>query len=237
VPVRFIIEESFQSLFPEALVGIIVAKGIDNQRGVDDARAALASAMASTATAVGESDFATHPAVAPWREAYRRFGVKPSRHRSSIEGLLRMTRTREVRSINPLVDLYNAVSLRHFLPCGGEDVDAIEGDLRLTIAAGGEPFIPLGTTEESPPSAGEVVYADDVGIVCRCWNWREADRTKLKLETTHAVLVIEALPPRTQDDVLASCHDLAALATSHLGATCRIALLGANGVFETTLDA
>jgi DNA/RNA-binding domain of Phe-tRNA-synthetase-like protein len=235
--VRFIIEESFRSLFPEALVGIVVAKGIDNRRNVGDARVALASAMASTATAIGDDDIASHPAVVPWREAYRRFGVKPSRYRSSIEGLLRTARTGEVRGINPLVDLYNAVSLRHLLPCGGEDVDAIEGDLRLTTAMGGEPFIPLGSTEESPPSAGEVVYADDAGIVCRCWNWREADRTKLTPETTHAVLVIEALPPRTQDDVLASAHDLAMMASLHLGAECRVALLGANGVFETTLDA
>ena len=234
---RFIIEESFRSVFPEALVGIVVAKGIDNQRSVDDAQVALASAVASAAASIGESDISAHPAVAPWREAYRRFGVKPSRYRSSIEGLLRTARTGEVRGINPLVDLYNAVSLRHLLPCGGEDVEAIEGDLRLTIAAGGEPFVPLGSTEESPPAAGEVVYADDAGIVCRCWNWREADRTKLKPETTHAVLVIEALPPRTEDDVLASCQDLAAMATSLLGATCRVALLGANGVFETTLDA
>ena len=235
--VRFIIEESFRSLFPEAQVGIVVAKGIDNRRGADDAQAALASAIAFAATALGESDITSHPAVAPWREAYRRFGVKPSRYRSSIEGLLRTARTGEVRGINPLVDLYNAVSLRHLLPCGGEDIDAIEGDLRLTIAAGGEPFVLLGSTEDSPPSAGEVVYADDAGIVCRCWNWREADRTKLTPETTRAVLVIEALPPRTLDDVLAACHDLAVMANSHLGGTCRVALLGANGVFETTLDA
>jgi DNA/RNA-binding domain of Phe-tRNA-synthetase-like protein len=237
VQVRFIIEESFRSLFPEALVGIVVVKGIDNRRSVDGAQLALASAMASTASIIGDGDISSHPTVAPWREAYRRFGVKPSRYRSSIEGLLRTARTGEVRSINPLVDLYNAVSLRHLLPCGGEDVDALEGDLRLTIAAGGEPFMPLGSTEESPPSAGEVVYADDAGIVCRCWNWREADRTKLTPETTHAVLVIEALPPRTDDDVLASCQDLIAMATSLLGATCRVALLGANGVFETALDA
>ncbi len=234
--VRFIIEESFRALFPEAIVGIVVAKGIDNQRNEGDALAALESAMASTAAAIGDGDITSHPAVVSWREAYRRFGVKPSQYRSSIEGLLRTARRGDVRSINPLVDLYNAVSLRHLLPCGGEDVNAIEGDLRLTTAVGGEPFVPLGSTEELPPSAGEVVYADDAGIVCRCWNWREADRTKLTPETTHAVLVIEALPPRTQDDVLATGHDLAAMATLHLGATCRVALLGANGVFETTLD-
>jgi DNA/RNA-binding domain of Phe-tRNA-synthetase-like protein len=163
--------------------------------------------------------------------------VKPSRHRSSIEGLVRSVQGGGPRSISPLVDLYNAVSLRHLLPCGGEDLDAIEGDLRLTLAAGGESFVPLGSAEESPPAAGEVVYADDAGIVCRAWNWREAERTKLTEETTRAVLVIEALPPRTADELLAACGELAESVGGLLGATCRTALLGGNGVFETSLDA
>ena len=234
---RVIIEEAFRSLFPEALIGIVIANDIDNRRNAGDAGAELDSAAALVSGTSAGSDIAAHPAVAPWRQAYRRFGVKPSRYRSSIEGLLRTAQTGETRSINPLVDLYNAVSLRHLLPCGGEDIDAIEGDLRLTIAAGGESFIPLGATEESPPISGEVVYADDAGIVCRCWNWREADRTKLTPETTRAVLVIEALPPRTPDDVLSACHDLAGMARLHLNATCRVALLSENGVDETVLNA
>lgn len=233
---RFVIEEPFRALFPEALIGIVVASGIDNRRD-DGAGEALASAAAQAAMAIGEGDLAAHPAVAPWREAYRQFGVKPSRHRSSIEGLLRSLQSGGPRSIGPLVDLYNAVSLRHLLPCGGEDLAAIEGDLRLTLAKGGESFVPLGSEEESPPGPGEVVYADEAGIVCRAWNWREAERTKLTEETTSAVLVIEALPPRTGDELLAACGDLAEAVGARLGASCRVALLGGNGVFETSLDA
>jgi DNA/RNA-binding domain of Phe-tRNA-synthetase-like protein len=235
--VKFTIEEPFRGLFPEALIGIVVASGIDNRRAEEEARAELAAAVAQVTPAIDGHELAAHPAVAPWREAYRRFGVKPSRHRSSIEGLLRSVPAGGPRSINPLVDLYNAVSLRHMLPCGGEDLAAVRGDMRLTLAAGGESFVPLGSAEESPPLPGEVVYADDAGIICRAWNWREAERTKLTPETTRAVLVIEALPPRTAGDLLAACGDLAESVGNHLGASCRIALLGASGVFETSLDA
>lgn len=234
---KFTIEEPFRALFPEALIGIVVASSIDNRRAEEAARDALAAAVAQVAPAIDGHDLAAHPAVAPWREAYRRFGVKPSRHRSSIEGLLRSLPAGGPRSIDPLVDLYNAVSLRHLLPCGGEDLDAVGGDVRLTLAAGGESFVPLGSVEESPPAPGEVVYAADAGIICRAWNWREAERTKLTPETTRAVLVIEALPPRTADELLAACGDLAESVSNHLGANCRIALLGGNGVFETSLDA
>jgi DNA/RNA-binding domain of Phe-tRNA-synthetase-like protein len=235
--VKFTIEEPFRGLFPEALIGIVVASGIDNRRAEEEARAELAAAVAQVTPAIDGHELAAHPAVAPWREAYRRFGVKPSRHRSSIEGLLRSVPAGGPRSINPLVDLYNAVSLRHMLPCGGEDLAAVRGDMRLTLAAGGESFVPLGSAEESPPLPGEVVYADDAGIICRAWNWREAERTKLTSETTRAVLVIEALPPRTAGDLLAACGDLAESVSNHLGASCRIALLGGSEVFETSLDA
>jgi DNA/RNA-binding domain of Phe-tRNA-synthetase-like protein len=235
--VKFTIEEPFRGLFPEALIGIVVASGIDNRRAEEEARAELAAAVAQVTPAIDGHELAAHPAVAPWREAYRRFGVKPSRHRSSIEGLLRSVPAGGPRSINPLVDLYNAVSLRHMLPCGGEDLAAVRGDMRLTLAAGGESFVPLGSAEESPPLPGEVVYADDAGIICRAWNWREAERTKLTPETTRAVLVIEALPPRTAGDLLAACGDLAESVSNHLGASCRIALLGGSEVFETSLDA
>jgi DNA/RNA-binding domain of Phe-tRNA-synthetase-like protein len=220
----FRIEEPFWALFPEASIGIVIADNIDNRRHEAAARDELASAVAAARDAIGEADLATHPAVAPWREAYRRFGMKPSRYRSSIENLLRSLRGEGPRGINPLVDCYNAVSLRHLLPCGGEDLAAVRGDLRLTRALGGELFVPLGSTEEQPPEAGEVVYADDLGTICRAWNWREAERTKLTTETRRAVLVIEALPPRTSADLQAACDDLAALLSQHLGATCRVEL-------------
>lgn len=235
--VRFMFDEGFRSLFPEACIGVVVATGIDNRQNRLLAATALQDAVLRCRAALGDGDLAGHPGVAPWREAYRRFGVKPARHRSSIESLLRSARDDRLHSINPLVDLYNTISLRHLLPCGGEDLDAIRGDLRLTVAAGGEPFVPLGATEPLPPSAGEVVYADDEGIVCRAWNWREAHRTRLTPDTARAVLVIEALPPRSLADLQAACDDLATATQRFVGGTCRVALLEANGVGETSLDA
>ena len=233
---RLIIEEPFRALFPEAHIGVVVATGIDNRREQPDIECALQAAATAASAAIGDADLAMHPAVAPWREAYRHFGVKPSRYRSSIENLLRSARSGLTRSINPLVDVYNAVSLRHLLPCGGEDLDAIQGDLRLTLAHGGEPFVPLGGGEDQPPGAGEVAYIDEAGIVCRAWNWREAERTKLTPETTRAVLVIEALPPRSGAEVRTACEELAGMVADRLGATCRVVLLGAGGVSETSLD-
>ncbi len=126
----FRIEPAFSQLFPNCVIGTIVVGGIDNALHSTECAALLAHEAHSAAERLGEADIATHPAVAPWREAYRSFGVKPAKFRSSIENLLRSARAGTIRSINPLVDLYNAVSLRFMLPCGGEDLRAVRGHNR-----------------------------------------------------------------------------------------------------------
>jgi hypothetical protein len=51
------------------------------------------------------------------------------------------------------------------------------------------------------------------------------------------VLVIEALPPRTEAELLSACDELAALVTEQLGASCRVEVLGSNGREQAALDA
>jgi len=234
--IRFVVEPPFWSLFPEARIGIIVVHGVDNTRRADACAALLREAMEAAASRVGEADMATYPAVAPWREAYPAFGIKPAKQRSSIENLLRSAVAGNLRSINPLVDLYNTVSLRHLLPCGGEDLHAVAGDIRLTRAVGGEDFVPLGSTEPQPPQPGEVIYRDDRGVICRAWNWREAERTKLTEQTTDAFLCIEALPPTTTPMLAAACAALASLVMEHLGGTASVHLLDLRQPEATIVD-
>src|SRR3982750_3018690 len=107
----FRVEEDFWALFPEARIGVVVARGIDNEAASSEAARLLSQSVEQVSTTLQDPslDMATHPAVAPWREAYLAFGVKPNKYRSSIENLLRSARTGNVRSINPLVDLYNSV--------------------------------------------------------------------------------------------------------------------------------
>jgi DNA/RNA-binding domain of Phe-tRNA-synthetase-like protein len=117
----FIVEEPFWLLFPEAMIGLVTVQDIDNHGEVEATGQLLAAQGAATAAELGDAEIGSLPAVARWRAAYQRFGVKPSKTRSSIESLLRSAKADRLRSINPLVDLYNVVSLKHLLPCGGED--------------------------------------------------------------------------------------------------------------------
>ena len=225
---RIRVEPSVWELFPELRVGVVVARGIDNtgEAGAVRCQEALDRAVAEVAALpIDDMDVPNHPAIAPWRSAYRAFGAKPNDHRPSLEGLFRSARRGTLGSINPLVDLYNGASLTWLLPCGGEDLATIRGDLVLTRAGGDEPFVPLGGRAELPPKPGEVVYKDDLGVVCRCLNWREADRTRLTAATCDAVLVLEALPPDGTERLEAAVADLATGVGDVLHGTTTVAFL------------
>ena len=214
---KFIVKPDFWALFPQATIAVVLAKGVDNASACPEAEALLESAHKEAGKYLGAAAFAENPAVAVWREAYRQFKTKKGA-RCSIEALLkRVENGRGVGPINPLVDIYNAVSLTYGLPCGGEDLDTFQGDLLLTTADGAEPFRALGDEADSETLPGEVCYLDDAGAVCRCWNWRDGVRTMLTESTTNAFLILESVDPARHDDLAAALDDLAARTKAALG--------------------
>lgn len=225
---NFRLAPDFLELFPDATIAIAVVRGVDNRVVDPEIWPMLETEIERAAASLSEGEISQHPAVAPWRAAFARFGVKPSKYRSSIEAMLRSAQSGRLRSIDPLVDLYNTISLRHQLPVGGEDLAKIVGDIRLTRAHGDELFVPLGAEAPESPPPGAVIYRDDESVICSCWNWREAERTMLTPETTEAVLVIESIPPLDPAAVHIAIDDLAALVTRHLGGTVAVTVLSAD---------
>ena len=76
-----------------------------------------------------------------WHDAYRDFGVKPRVARPSVDALVRRAASENgLPRFNVLVDLYNAVSILHRVPIGGEDLDRYNGPARLIRATGAEPI-------------------------------------------------------------------------------------------------
>ncbi len=223
----FRIDPIFFELFPDAKIAAVYVSGLDNRGKSSEIEALVRNAEKDLPQMLQGSPLTEHPRIAPWRDAYRQFGAKPKKYPSSIENLVRRTLKGETsRHINKLVDIYNAISLRHLVPVGGEDLDRVEGDIVLTRA--GEKELPiklLGENEERAPVAGEVFYRDEVGAICRRWNWKEADRTKLTEETQNAVLVIESLPPVGLNELESAAADLAGRIEEHCGGTIRARIL------------
>ncbi|MBQ1092547.1 B3/4 domain-containing protein [Streptomyces sp. B93] len=154
------------------------------------------------------------PHMAAWRAVYTAFGSKPSRTRNSAEALAkRALSDAGLPRINALVDLYNAISVAHLIPVGGEDIDRIKGGMRLVRATGDEDFITVagGAEAVEHPDAGEVVWRDDLGVTCRRWNWRQGPRTRLTEDTVSGVFLLEGLHPVPVADIEAAAVELAEL--------------------------
>ncbi len=226
---KFVIEDGFWDIFPDARIGVAVCKGVENTYS-DKAffEDTLRSAEMKAISRLGDGNLTEKPEIKIWREAFTKFKTKKGA-RSSVEALLkRVVGGNQLRCINPLVDLYNSISLKYGLPCGGEDIDKFKGDLRLGLALGGEHFIPLGDRESSPPYPGEVAYLDDEGAVCRCWNWREAERTMLTEDTKNAFLCIEIPDSSKLKDLESAVEELSQLVFENLGGCCHYFILDRN---------
>ncbi|MDC8913970.1 B3/4 domain-containing protein [Metamycoplasma hyosynoviae] len=193
---KFVIEDSFWNLFPDAKIGVVLLKDFKNlSTSPTELQKMLAQSNLKAQEYLDSAEFSQNDVIRVYREVYQKFKTKKGA-RSSIEALMKRSLTdRPVGSINPLVDIYNSASLRFALPCGAEDIDTFKGNLKLGITKGGDEFYLIGEDEPSPTLLGELCYRDDVGAVCRCFNWRDGKRTMITENTKNAFLVIELLDP------------------------------------------
>ena len=206
------VDPAVHAAHPDYIGLVLLASGVGN--GPSDAgREARLAAAEAQLRASGLGRAADHPHIAAWRAAFSAFGAKPSRYPSSAEALIaRVIKGQALPRVNVLVDLYNAVSVRHVVPLGGEDADRLEGSLRLTVAEGGEPFDPRGDgAEVEAVAAGEVVWRDDRGVTCRRWNWRQGRRTQLTERTTRAFFVFDRLDGLSAGELHQAADELSGL--------------------------
>lgn len=196
-PGRVRVHPDIAARYPQARIAVVYAFDVNNGPSEAGSEALLRDACAKAEMALNGAKAQSHPHIQAWRSVYQSFGAKPSKYLSSAEALIQRALKDGPPQINRLVDFYNAASIGHLLPIGGEDLDCLQGELVLQFANGNQAFdVPDGGgTEPAIVPAGEVVWADAAGVTCRRWNWRQGRRTRLTEESRNAYFVIEALSP------------------------------------------
>jgi DNA/RNA-binding domain of Phe-tRNA-synthetase-like protein len=192
---RFVVAPEVFELFPGLKLPVAVAEGVraaTDPSGIEMLWRQSWEAAARTSSNYDNAQ--SHPRVAPWREAMTTMGVSGRKFPSSIEALLRRAmKGGEPPRINPLVDFYNAVSLRHVVPAGGFDLDDIEGTLELRSTRRGDTFLPLDGASTEDVSPGEVAYACGSEVLTRHFVWRQSRKGLLDESTSSLFLVSEVL--------------------------------------------
>ena len=218
---KFIVKDEFWDLFPDATLGVLVLNNVEEDKvlsedELNEIKKLLNSSNEIAKKYVPNEVISENDVVKVWREAYSKFPTKKGA-RCSLENLLkRVLHDNPVGTILPSVDITNSISLKYAFPIGAEDIDKIDGDIRLDIMEGNEKFIPLGSEEEEPPLKGEVAYADDYGVVCRCFNWRDGKRTCIDDKTRNEFIIMECLEKDRVDELSEALNELKDLMTKYL---------------------
>ncbi|MET7451907.1 phenylalanine--tRNA ligase beta subunit-related protein [Streptomyces sp. NPDC005574] len=208
--------------FPDTLIALVTATGLRAREPWHGTTTALEELERQLADGTWRPADETDPRIEAWHTAYRSFGTNPRRIRPSVDALgRRMAKKGSLPRINPAVDSYNAVSVRHGLPAGAFDLDRVTGDVAVRPADGTESFTPLGEPDAvENPRPGEIIYADATGVLTRHWNHRDAHRTRVTEDSTHVVFALETLHATRDGDLLeVAAHELRGLLAAHADRT------------------
>ena len=224
---RYEVDDSVFLRFPGFRRAVVVARGLDNGRTVPEWEQRLRDLEETVREEPG--DPLEDPRLLAWMEAFRALGLNPKRFPPSVVNLVKRVRGgKPLPFVNPLVGLFNCVSLEHRIPCGGDDLGAVTGDLALRFADGDESYHPLGQPEaEERPAPGEVVYLDTGTreVFCRAWCWKNGDVSKILPATRKVAINLDGMEPVTLPDLERAAQTLAERIQNLLGGRTEIRLL------------
>jgi DNA/RNA-binding domain of Phe-tRNA-synthetase-like protein len=226
----FLVRQQAWDLFPGMSLVVARGKGINNngprpeiEKMLRDAQQQLRSTWSYLAP---DQD----PRINPWRRAFQQtLGLPHKKFTSAIENLCRLALREEgLRSISPLVDLGNALSVRFKVPLGIWDTDDLfGGDLVLRLTDGGERFTELGKWSPAEVGPGELCYMDTEEVVTRHFVWRQSETAKVTAQTRNFFFVSEVLA-EVGPAVAAEVRDAAVAALQcHFGVEVRSSILSA----------
>lgn len=198
--------------FPNAVFGVVVAKGINNVSENSRISQLLEEQTIAARDALNGQSLKEHPMIVPYREAFTALGYNPNKFMCSVEALCkRVMKGSTLPKINPIVDLGNAISMKYILPIGAHDMRKLSGDLEVRFTEDGDSFLPFGETERERPDSGELVYVSGYTIKTRRWIWRQSDDGKIDETSTDVVFPIDGFLDHNRGSVMNACDELTSL--------------------------
>lgn len=181
--------------FPGLNIGVLIAKGINNA-GKDDK---ITKLLEETEELVrNEIELAV-------KKAKREY-------HTSVEILIKkIVKGEKINIVNKLADIYRYVSLKYLIPIGGFDLSQTVGDVELAVSDGTDFLVPAGKGEKEKAKKGEIIYRDDIEVLCRKWNWKYAYKTRVSQKSKNAIIFIDGIPPLKKEEVKKALDELNSL--------------------------
>lgn len=205
-------------VLPNVCFGVVVARGMDNRKTNPKIAALLEKSIEDIRNRMQGVNIRELDEIAAYRNAFQMLGYNPNKFMCSIEALVkRVLKGGMFPLINTIVDLGNAISLKHVLPIGAHDIHADNDDIEIRFAMPEDTFIPFGATEPEAVDAGELVYARGNSIKTRKWIWRQGVSGMITADTTDIFYPIDGFSGINDTAVRNARNELADVLKNTLG--------------------
>ena len=127
--------QKFIERIPNVREGLLLISNLNNSYNSDHSYQFLCKSMDEARLRSVQQKDDKMSGIIIWEEAFDKLGYDSSKNKPShIQLLSRVLEQQDLPNINPIVNIINAVQIKHLLPIGAHDLDKAEGDISLTLA-------------------------------------------------------------------------------------------------------
>jgi DNA/RNA-binding domain of Phe-tRNA-synthetase-like protein len=157
--------KAWKQTHPGAIIGLLEVSGIDNAipaPNLEAEKRRVEAALRKRYEGFQRQDFLEIPAMAVYREYYKRF--KKTYHvLQQVESIA--LKGRDLPSVSPLVDANFTAEVETLVLTAGHDVDKLQGSVSMDAATDGDEIIQMnGKAKSLYPT--DMIMKDDHGICC-----------------------------------------------------------------------
>lgn len=194
----FTIEDAVFRALPKTQVFFAAVRNIDPDRvDKEGIRKLLLESWNSAREEIStKANVQSHPNIQLWRKAFQALKISTKKYTSSVESLAKRASKPDSSpfSINPLVDFYNAFSLKFLVPFGGFDMASeVSKALNLRFSKEGDKFLALDADAAVDVPMGEVHYVSGNTVVTRHINWKQSKEGLIQASSVNICLMAEVL--------------------------------------------
>ena len=151
-------------------------------------------------------------------DLHKEVGIPKRKNLPASENLLKnLLKKQGFHKINPLVDIYNLISMDTKLALGAHDLAKTEGNISLKLTTGNENYIPLGSEEAKVVKAGIYSYIDDANDIICFSEIRQVDKTKVTNESEDIFFIVQGNKVTSNKYVKDVAKELITVVTYYLG--------------------
>lgn len=159
-----------------------------------------------------------NPILSGFYDLHNKVNIPKRKNPPASENLLKtLYKKQEMFKINPVVDIYNLLSMETYLALGAHDIDHVDGNIHLRLTTGKENFIPLGQTEKKEVHQGVYSYIDDQQDILCYLEIRQVDKTKITNQSTNIFYIIQGNEQTSQEYVDKTAQQLIDTTTHFCG--------------------